>query len=698
MERVSEQLKKLTVKIIVSEHKGVETKNLGSGVLHFFDNDKGYTYVFTAKHCIYGRHNELKNTTEEDVKVKYKNNDNDRFVYFTVHRIIPTNDDFALLQLAESEVKKHIPQPPQISILNDTVEQNNYEYRFRGYPKWLNGKTHVFTNTFIENVKPNFKIKCEDSLLDSSGDTVIEKIEGLSGSGVFIKIGKKIYLIGVVTDLLNPHGTFHTFICFGLWGINEILKNEHLPYFSIVKKEEILSAKELNSVLNDSSWRDLIDEGDKQFKQKNYDYARICYETADNKGRRYMKENQKKRLLRKINQCTTEPIYEDNLKKAKRELNKGNFTRALEYAQTAKKASNKKEIRALIKEIEKKVERQSFENACNTGDILFKQEKYTNSLNKYKEAFKLNTSTLLEKKILTCEACILFQKDALEPAKSSFTKALSVSCVETSETSYLDNFISNLINTCHYQINLQKGDAYKKKYQKSLNLIALKNALSHYQNAIQFNPNDNHVQQLIEYCNKRIILFKFSLCFLLIITILYFSFCCYQSQQEKIKKRSDLLSQARVCEAQLIPFEEDESLKNLVPLDKAIYFYSQIVPYKKEALVEDNLQRLKQLKARYRTQVNDRLKYKKNRDRMEEDFSEGLKLIKYNINKKFGYIDRTNSIVIMPKYEYLPTTDKEIFFHKTQFHKLPIAKVKLNNHCFYINTKDELVKECDCYR
>ena len=61
------------------------------------------------------------------------------------------------------------------------------------------------------------------------------------------------------------------------------------------------------------------------------------------------------------------------------------------------------------------------------------------------------------------------------------------------------------------------------------------------------------------------------------------------------------------------------------------------------------------------------------------NFNEGLRLFKFIPNGKFGYLDKNNKVAILPKFDYIPTTDKEIHFTNGK------AKVCIEKDTFYIN-------------
>ena len=66
--------------------------------------------------------------------------------------------------------------------------------------------------------------------------------------------------------------------------------------------------------------------------------------------------------------------------------------------------------------------------------------------------------------------------------------------------------------------------------------------------------------------------------------------------------------------------------------------------------------------------------------------SNGLRLFKFVPNGKFGYLNKNDSVVILPKFDYIRTTDKEIHFHNGK------AKVCIKKDTFYINKKGNRLK------
>ena len=48
-------------------------------------------------------------------------------------------------------------------------------------------------------------------------------------------------------------------------------------------------------------------------------------------------------------------------------------------------------------------------------------------------------------------------------------------------------------------------------------------------------------------------------------------------------------------------------------------------------------------------------------------------------NGKFGYLDENDNVIILPKFDYIPTTDNAIHFQDGK------AKVRIEQDTFYID-------------
>lgn len=200
----SELLKCTAVKIsIVLNSKAVVS---GSGVIA--QNKDGNYFVITAEHCIYGkRGSRLENVSAGDITVEFKEANSDTFTSIIVNDIVYANED---KDLAVLSIESLNGQTDHIFYSKLESESDCKAIKFRGFPKWLSGKSEAKTfNCNIEEVDiENFIIKT-DELQDLTLRKSIEETSyGLSGSGVFDVYNKKLYLIGIVTDLRTADGAF----------------------------------------------------------------------------------------------------------------------------------------------------------------------------------------------------------------------------------------------------------------------------------------------------------------------------------------------------------------------------------------------------------------------------------------------------------------------------------------------------------
>ena len=342
-EKISDILKKLTVRIVVEKYGFI-----GSGVLCPFDNQYGYIYVFTAKHCVLGDKYDYE-TPYADIKVQFKFNDEDDFITFEVNCLINSDkDDFSILCLSYSEVQKYIPQfPSNIKVLNGTVEKCSY--RFRGYPQALNAIiAHPLECTYVESTGNHFRIKSNSPIIDTSADNATYIMKGYSGSGVFIEVDKVLYLLGIVNQLLNENGSFSAIKCLSLKNLNELLSTNHLPTIKFLDTSEV-ETKINESNTKDMSVQELIDYAKLHYNKKDYSTARKYYEHAILRGLSTQKE--RTQLQKNVNVCNKEFEYNSLLKEGDKYKKNGYLDKALKNYLEARKIFRRKQINEKIESV-----------------------------------------------------------------------------------------------------------------------------------------------------------------------------------------------------------------------------------------------------------------------------------------------------------------------------------------------------------
>lgn len=315
---VDELLKKVAVLVSAIDIKGKRT--CGTGVIIQDNNER--CYILTAEHCIYGKKNNRLIQKGIKIKVQYKYLNSDNFREFTVGKIKYAcfTTDIALISVIP--FSGYISEEIVYSYFDKTIKSDNLY--FRGYPnpnKQLdNHKAKSYNCTFEEYDKPKFTIQSL-KIKDMSTIVSIEKTAyGLSGSGLFDFKNGKLYLLGILTDLEDEHGTFGLIQCSLL---NDIYKNfnfsthDYNDPLRLLEANEAINRKYLNKSIK-KYIKDNTTEFDNLLRK-----CKILYEDdkADNKAILFL-ENYLKAKIILHRQSKINRFLQDDFDNAKLDLAK----------------------------------------------------------------------------------------------------------------------------------------------------------------------------------------------------------------------------------------------------------------------------------------------------------------------------------------------------------------------------------------
>lgn len=203
-----ELLKQIVVKVSASD--GINSIS-GSGVIT--KNRAGDYFIITAEHCINGKiDTRLKDIVRENISIQHKYNNGDTFKNIVVSEILFCDEqqDIAILSIPPLN-----GQTEKIGYSKINNESDCKKLNFRGFPKWLiNSEGAETYDCKIKDVdNETFLIKADDIKDLSLEKSISETTNGISGSGIFEIKNEKIYLIGIITDLRFPGGTFGHLKC-----------------------------------------------------------------------------------------------------------------------------------------------------------------------------------------------------------------------------------------------------------------------------------------------------------------------------------------------------------------------------------------------------------------------------------------------------------------------------------------------------
>lgn len=229
------QAHQLTLQINVSFEN--EDTEKGSGILYNSNQDTDFYYIFTAKHCIYGKDFDK---TPKEIKLKFYQKE-DNYIY-NENRIYISADpqiDLALIIISRRNINTYIGAIPQLKLVSDN---NGHLSTFCwGYAKY-NGETDKpqYIKGEIAPIVDGNIIFIPTNLSSSENTDTKSTLKGISGSGIILEANDEIYLLGIITDFKE----WNRFEGFNINKFNDI-KTKQLQIFSF---ENILPLpKPLNS-------------------------------------------------------------------------------------------------------------------------------------------------------------------------------------------------------------------------------------------------------------------------------------------------------------------------------------------------------------------------------------------------------------------------------------------------------------------
>lgn len=224
-------------------------RSVGTGFI-YRNSDHDYACVITAKHCIYGDHSEW----------EIRNNDiiidraiNDQFIQgaepYSLGKddiiLASENKDVAIIILKS----KNLPEWLATSTEYHSID-HNYGLKtcyFRGYPSFLgNQEPRTIEASFTEAMvgeRNELLIKSKD-ILDTAIADAGDNTEGLSGSGLFLLAGEKLYLLGLITEF----APIDSFKGLSSKAINQLLIEnafEPIPSRELESNPSVLESEEL---------------------------------------------------------------------------------------------------------------------------------------------------------------------------------------------------------------------------------------------------------------------------------------------------------------------------------------------------------------------------------------------------------------------------------------------------------------------
>ncbi|MDP0506038.1 MAG: hypothetical protein Q7K47_02300 [Fusobacterium sp. JB019] len=195
----------------------VDKKREGSGVICYNSEERKY-FILTAKHVLLGdKYEEIFN----EIIIKPLG------IKINPSQVIYDKDD-AELDLVIIFLEIENQEIPIFEYLE--ITQTEEKVFFKGYPKSLGGQAIKINCNYGDDnrLEPTTNI-------ESIEKSIIDNCSGLSGSGLFLKKYEKIFLVGVIYEVIKG---FNQFKVYNLNDINSILIKNNLNVFKFSENKE----------------------------------------------------------------------------------------------------------------------------------------------------------------------------------------------------------------------------------------------------------------------------------------------------------------------------------------------------------------------------------------------------------------------------------------------------------------------------
>jgi len=215
--------KQLIKKICARTHVKLDEENhvnQGSGVIVKDDDD---FYLLTADHCVYGDGNQYKDISCENIIVEVQDAGFDSpFRRVKVMKIIDSNkdDDWVLLQIENPNIDcDYLRFYKGYNFIEEVAS-------FIGYQNMNKDQFRSFDVDLIDVSEKSFKITLKDKTFSLPGEDGSSVAKGLSGSGVFIMRGSRLYLIGHLKSVIGDVALNDDIICCHVKKLEDLFKNK----------------------------------------------------------------------------------------------------------------------------------------------------------------------------------------------------------------------------------------------------------------------------------------------------------------------------------------------------------------------------------------------------------------------------------------------------------------------------------------
>ena len=204
----------------------------GSGIIYSHPTLQNKLYVLTAAHCLYEDGDNFEQPLDE-IGLDFFNSFKSRYECIK-HRInydlvsADIDNDVAILLLKVDEVEVITGEIPIVNIV--TNRNDHTRFLSKGFPSATNGKEIVaISPEWVQRLsdKNLFQLHLNQDFSDAYSS--LYRVDGFSGSGIFLYSGDQIYLYGIFTRFLDAGKIIY---CHPMTSFSHLLSTNYLPSFS----------------------------------------------------------------------------------------------------------------------------------------------------------------------------------------------------------------------------------------------------------------------------------------------------------------------------------------------------------------------------------------------------------------------------------------------------------------------------------
>lgn len=208
---MTEQVKSITKNFLIAVKPKEETYVSGSAILWFPTTEKNDCVVITCKHNLCknsskgcaitcGQSCEFLRTIEEVELIPTYYNKQSALDILEMQ--VASDQDIAFFKIRSTEINVAARDGSYYTLSDGNIDiKTGMDCFFRGFPKGAEGLSSNGDGFF--QVKIIEKKDTDTIEIDSISNLQKDSLEGVSGSGVFVYIENKVYLVGILTDYEN---------------------------------------------------------------------------------------------------------------------------------------------------------------------------------------------------------------------------------------------------------------------------------------------------------------------------------------------------------------------------------------------------------------------------------------------------------------------------------------------------------------